>query len=529
MRKAVWCWACAVVLFVGCGDDGKEGAAGGGSSGDAGSGSDEVGGESAGGSASGAIGPGGSASGSTDPGGSGPGAEAGAAGAASNEEPLGPYASGTRLSAITYAAGSDAKQWIGWFDFNLDVACAFRLSEDGKQRCMPTTYINGFMDADCTQPVVVAQPGCAPPPVFSQGTGACGDELAGYELGEKIVTPAKTYIYSGQLCQEAVFGGNNGEFYALAKLAPTAFVAAEQHVNPRDEAVSMTYLQAEDGALQPQNPFDVARGHGCRPLTTGPFAGRCAPAYTGYASASVKFFSDESCTDRIAHDPSCREAPLDAIALLTVAECGSQVEFNYAEAGAKAVALSQETNNQCITPNNKLRFYEIGDPIPATGVPDLATTDLGAGRIKARYFADANGVPLTFATFYDSELDTECGAHATADGLRCLPPSSFLSSFADDACTTLIVTVPQPVQGCVEAEPPLYSYSQADAVVAQCGDGETPLRVFKTGSKIAKPNVVYAWSESQCVATGGQLGDHVFYGATEVPITDFAEVDRELE
>jgi hypothetical protein len=119
-------------------------------------------------------------------------------------------------------------------------------------------------------------------------------------------------------------------------------------------------------------------------------------------------------------------------------------------------------------------------------------------------------------------------ARPTTEGNRCLPPASFLSQFVDDTCTTLLVTVGQPAQGCDEAEPPLYSHTQADVPIEQCG-GELALRVFKTGSKIDKPNVLYMWSGGQCQVTGGQVGDHIFYGATEVPITDFAELNRELE
>lgn len=466
-------------------------------------------------------------------GGSG-GAEAGAAGDGNDggEGPdvRGHFASGWRLRAI-WEGAPGARRWLGWFDVELQEVCAFQLAKDGLLRCLPLASAVGFADAECLTPTLPSETGCEVPPFAVERGGACHDEITAYATNRGALL-GPFYGQSGDSCL-AVSAPLGSEVHSLRKVPLSTFIAALEIEGQSDDQLAISYLEGEDGSLQPSRIFDVQGNYPCEPGASGPYADRCAPAHTALARADLHAYADPECQTLVAIDPSCRPHSLQAVREVTYDDC-SEVVVEYKQLGDPLEAHAEMPAGGaqvCGVTSAPFPAYAIGAVIAPSELPQLEIVDHGGGRLKARYFATAAGEMLAFKAFYDSELDLECQSARTALGRRCLPASAPESLYADPECTTMLVRVAKATGTCSERPAPRYAHA-LDADVRHCTPDEAALRVFETdlaAGPVEAPLTLYCQSQLGCSPCTPDTSGSVLYEAHEVPASDFVELNQRTE
>jgi hypothetical protein len=144
-----------------------------------------------------------------------------------------PWSAFAQLSSKNEGAGRIAVQVIrgaddelisreGFYDTELDAACASGQNPDGKMRCLPLgAYgVNEFADDECSQALLNVLPGEDPPPgaAFIQANAPGGGQNV-FRLGTKIATPAQTWQMNGLDC-EPRSASDSLDYYSTTIVAP---------------------------------------------------------------------------------------------------------------------------------------------------------------------------------------------------------------------------------------------------------------------------------------------------------------------
>ncbi|HEY4058321.1 MAG TPA: hypothetical protein VGM39_17030 [Kofleriaceae bacterium] len=153
--------------------------------------------------------------------------------------------SGSRLKARYLVADDGSKTMLGWHDAQLDMNCAFRLAEDGVQRCLPEDLppnnVRSFANSTCTNQVFYVSADCnATSPayvgIYTESTTltTCIETVgvAVYKLGSEV-TLGSTYGQAvGTSSCDGPYGGTTSQatWFAGTHVAPTEFVARTQEV-----------------------------------------------------------------------------------------------------------------------------------------------------------------------------------------------------------------------------------------------------------------------------------------------------------
>jgi hypothetical protein len=141
--------------------------------------------------------------------------------------------SGHRLVARQLLAADGSAAPAGWYDRTMRVECAFERAADGWLRCLPTRTSRiderGYhLDPGCSEPLAVADDGCAPAPFASRRApdDRCGVErgVLIYEVGERT-QPATVYVQAGDSCK-AVPAPPGLDLYRTSPLPSARFVSA---------------------------------------------------------------------------------------------------------------------------------------------------------------------------------------------------------------------------------------------------------------------------------------------------------------
>jgi hypothetical protein len=436
------------------------------------------------------------------------------------------YRSGTRLRAMIYKTSDGDKLWHHWYDSQLKIPCAMQLGADGQMRCLPNEYASQFSDDQCKTPVLAVGPTCATPAYAIQTNDCDGATL--YKVGDKT-TPARIYLRSGTTCMDAGAPGE-GSLYALTPLPASTAVAAKEVHDARGSDLMETYLEAEDGALQPVSAYDPARKSDCAP---GAVADRCTPSNVAYVSSAVQYWADMGCsTSRLAARFGCASKMPVAVGLLLTSTdaCGNvTANYSFAEIGAETAAASFVSNGGQACQTNTLkspnpRLYPVGAAIAPTTMPKMGNLDVGAGRVKVRYQVDGAGNKIHAASLYDSTRKEICQATPTSSGLRCIPTADQASSFSDDKCDRPLIFANKPLASCPPRMPPAFVRSGGWTT---CSNQITPVRYFAVGAKLDHAMVYYGGG-TNCDAANGVSGVD-FYDSTEIPVTDFGSLEDVTE
>lgn len=142
---------------------------------------------------------------------------------------MGVYESGDRLKMRVGDSPDGARHFIGWFDEELGIACAFATATDGAQRCLPAVAMNVasfFADDGCTQPLGFHNP-CSTSPEYMRRVDVCTGEQDIYRVGPAFTGQA----YQGSPGSCFAVTPNAVELYTLgAEQAASTFVAIEESV-----------------------------------------------------------------------------------------------------------------------------------------------------------------------------------------------------------------------------------------------------------------------------------------------------------
>lgn len=141
------------------------------------------------------------------------------------------YQSGSRIRARTLSTPDGARQFLGWWDMELGIACGFSDSGDGITRCLPQDVMWAFYDyadAGCTQ-LLASRTSCAEPvPPF----------IVVSELACQIYVPQHYYETGTEFTAATIY---------------SRYAAGE--CKPRNRAEGQSYYRA--GAEQPLSSFQT--------------------------------------------------------------------------------------------------------------------------------------------------------------------------------------------------------------------------------------------------------------------------------
>lgn len=145
--------------------------------------------------------------------------------------------SGERIKARWLVGADGSRQFVGWYDSELDVECSYVLAEDGQTRCVPVGPSTGsilmlYSDAGCTSQVVGIESVCyssAPKYAISVEGAVCPVTSGALRLGAEI-DPAATPVYDGSPGSCSVANNldtNDYNFYVATPVPSADFVAAQ--------------------------------------------------------------------------------------------------------------------------------------------------------------------------------------------------------------------------------------------------------------------------------------------------------------
>jgi hypothetical protein len=510
------------------------GAAGKGGSGGAGAGAGASG-SSTGGSSAGRLGAGGSRAGASASGGvsgtsagapnsggtAGDGGDAGDAGSGAESQTDG-YSSGSRLRAVLEVAGS-VKHFVTWHDTELDIDCSFALDAEGTERCLPGFGVGftAYSDDQCKKPVLVfgaadARPAYVQDPKYEF---TCGQGAHYLEVGD-TTDVAAVFADSGGDC---IAGAALADYQVVATLgAPVAdsiFVAAAKAIRePRDERVAANVRIASDGSREVTSFFDLGREAECNPLEHAGAGYACVPWDRAYIEV---FFSDATCETPAAYHPAyaqqvCGRPPT------IIQESIPDANDTFFEVGDEVLGTVYRDDGATCEPYESFdagaTYFGAGDPVPWSSFAPFSAANEGTGRIRQVTLRGGGDVLIARREFFDSALDTPCGAVLSTDGqVRCLPQSAYtLNFFADSACTEGLVGWPAGD----DTLPPAGTFFTAPAA-------DLANAVFERGAKIAAPAEVWQFG-SKC-ESAGPATDWDWYETRTVAPSELALVTRELD
>jgi hypothetical protein len=210
---------------------------------------------------------------------------------ASPSGPLDPAAeNGSRLVAERWVADGVA-MFSRWYDRELEMYCTFRPADDGVVRCLPTdARVAGYVDAQCTQPAVIA-------------STACSDVRFAIEGQRNVVSVGARlpsgFAKGGELPCTRDPDTDRAYFVPGDPVPLDRFVAAD--MVPAGTVLTTTEYRGEDGSRQ-QVALTGERGQGI----SSAVGMECVIRLTGSRTADCTFqtsagnahmhYSDDACT-----------------------------------------------------------------------------------------------------------------------------------------------------------------------------------------------------------------------------------------
>jgi hypothetical protein len=466
-------------------------------------------------------------SGATD----GEAGDAGAAGASPVAVAV-PFRSGSRLKARYVDGGGEAKWFMGFFDTELEIDCAFRRAADGEIRCLPAEvaltrdyFGMNFADDTCSTPLLTNTtlhrefvlldpdfcpgPGAEEPPVRVIAIGGTEGERQAYHRNVEGVCVPDDVLQVG---------------VATTEVAPSRFVKATR-LPPADPNALLqpVQLEGEDGSYEVPGFWDDERGEPCRPASEGKDAGlpdACISVHQLQTYGSSYFAEPAGTTPLAGSQPLCRYPSIVEHWESDSCQPSGWTKSVY-EVGAlfkDFYAVSVNVYGPEVPPNAAVfaPVYLRGAALPWSSLPALDTGELGSGRLRVRlgsvdgvaahHFRDvAQPASASDVTFYDSELAVPCGRHLFPDGTRCLPLGTVwadgnIANFADEQCTQPILRVdPDLTASC---EPRRRFYLADPNGVNALPSSTRPPRLYEVGASTTA--LSYTKSGTDCIPAQAQ-------------------------
>ena len=309
---------------------------------------------------------------------------------------------GARLVARSFSFAGTPSLFVGIYDRERAVECEFRATPDGKLRCLPATAI-GPADPATVMP------------------------LEQWQEGVEAAATAPI----GRLVLNQILSADGGRF--------PNWVSGEFR--------------------------DVGFGQPCRPNTSwqpdGTGEGFCLPIY---AAAGGIFFSDAACSQPLASIDSGLQPWLVATPKRELFTLGEPYQGPAYISFAMGAACNE-------FPSSATPFYKIGTPLQAGAVAPIQLVPRGSGRLALQMIeSEARSVaPLrhrdlsrpssnVYGPYFDRQLGLLCQPVWMMNGeTLCAPvdalyqPTTWLTAFADPACTQPVVAEKRPLAVIVTA------------------------------------------------------------------------------
>lgn len=365
--------------------------------------------------------------------------------------------SGTRLKLAWWESADGFRTWVSstdLFDATLGVACTpMRWDDDGITRCAPELQSLVYLDAACTQPVVLGRNRYAADLVASCTELQPRGEVR-VSTTEQTMDVTQLWIMRASGCMRFQLPGRTS--VNIPDTAPVELAELAIAYQGTGDAAIATY-RSEDGLLVPAR-FEDARYHLTCDLS--PLAG----ADQGPCIADVPvadLFADATCRDpRVA--PGCEASGVAQIRTL-----GCRRYFEVSDT-AETPAPLYESSFGCHESNRGVEEVRaLGDEIDALRIergPVPTSTRL------APIYASAASVRFRDRTLWDGELASECSfPPVAADGATasCQPTHGLTRTMYTDAdCmqpVAVVTTLPR-TDGCVVSAPPAYALGAGNAL-----------------------------------------------------------------
>jgi len=459
-------------------------------------------------------------------------------GAPAHAVPLAGYASGSRLRARVLDGGGEPVRFEGFVDTKLGVRCDFAVAQDGVVRCLPTDdWSTYFADSACSQPLIVAAPGCAAPPPYvrvSTGPAASCTWEPRLDAGrDEVLAPGSAlgsvpslYSSNGSSCGPATSMPTAGStIYTAHVLAPGTFVAASEATDPRGARIGARVLLAQDGAAEVIGYFDEKAHAPCDVIqeSIGWWSDLCIPTTMAWAND----WADAACTQVAAHIGHQCPRPTIAVAATFMGNCVSEPMIHTYAIGTSLTTAYETSGTGCSAltpdPNGDVYFASAGPIDPAT-LSAVSIEPIGSSALRTYFRTSPEGVPVLpaglgvlpnsqGALFRDVARDADCWATQLADGSwRCVPAAyAQLGTpriFADSACTQEVVDAGDFSPPC----PPTAPVVAVRVGAVSCNSDAAPVEsIYALGAPMAG-GTVYSMAQAggPCLATSVPPGDRLY-------------------
>ena len=357
---------------------------------------------------------------------------------------------GARLRPRVALAG-DGAAFAGWYDTLLEIHCAFSHAEDGTTRCMPIRWRVGFLDASCTEPVLVTWCGVALDygdlREYDPSTDPCDPGFSQSDPPARMFRRAGPPVVASAyhrgwvedevvVCDPEPTSLDANEVLVPAEQVPAAaFVAVVDTLEPGEGRLSVRWMVGSDGVREAVSAYDVELMSDCRASQLWGEGEACLPLNR----AIPQGYADEGCTQpamsALCGPPAVAMVPKDDCSLEVRAR-GPEIPAGYASIDGACVAQAS-TNAQ----------FAVGAVLGPADLPGLVRREVGSGRFRGRYETDVFGLPVRppGPALFDGEMQTECYPYDVPGlGSVCFPSLTSLpveERFADPGCTEPVSVV----------------------------------------------------------------------------------------
>lgn len=362
------------------------------------------------------------------------------------------YSSGSRLIAKELRSPDMPSLFVTFHDSELDVDCEFTTATDGALRCLPTwtstnpiIWTQVFLDADCTVPVAIGDPGCVPesggfiPEVVSDGQCSASRRIL---RTTRLEDGVELFGTTNGDCAPHGTTNDTYHYFSVSEAEPETFVQGARRILPTPTRLSVDRIEADDGAYLTLGLADPETERECRAFERGD-ALMCVPAPT-FSGRGYRY-GDEAC-----------ETPV------TLAECSeplfvldldeSEEGYVYFHAGPEHTDPVYGGASVCDLVSGEGPFYALGDPIDENEFPGVTAAYEGDRRLRQFVYRDAAGTALAAgsasgvrimnaAGLFDTEFEAPCTLSRGPDReLYCVPEQVPFESpnnyyYADADCT----------------------------------------------------------------------------------------------
>lgn len=387
---------------------------------------------------------------------------------------------GSRIHLDGFRAADGTFEPLALRDVGLDIDCHFA-ERDGIPRCVPA--VRGevrYLDAGCTQPVLLVGPGRTPPShheVVRASGDACAPDRELRPVGDELADVVAVYVAGDPgVCLETSPGGDR--VFSLGPVLPWGELVGASVAADGDGRLRVRRFDGDDGSVFCDRSGaleDTTAGVPCQLDFDVDDALRCLPV----APTAVPRLVDETC-----------------------ANTGPVVPLASCSAGPPAFVRQLEAPGAC---RRSVQVFEVGDPVTVyTHVLDAcaAVGDVyhavgaereagawagvtlawtGRGRLQRGLWVSDDGYGVFRGDWRDAKLEAACEPARAVDGVsRCLPIGASTGTyFLDAECSNAAVLARQDTGACDGGEP-----GHARALQSVDDAGVSRYRVFAVGAEV---------------------------------------------